>query len=147
MLLSNFSLVEPVPTIILTSHGVEWDLHSFAEFEGFTYDAAAGTLAMRWHVPTDAENPWGNVANTAVACELAFRAIRSLQVISASEAPHPEDTDLADISWAESEKPTLVFSFESGRVIEVSAESAELRSIAAPVPKPRAAGGGGGAPA
>ena len=133
MLLTNFSLVEPVPTITLASHGLEWDLHSFAEFEGFTVDAAAGTLVMRWHVPPGAENPWGSVANTAVACELAFRGVRSLQVISSVEAPHPDDTDLADIGWADSEQPALVFCFESGRIIGVSAESVELRPVTSPL--------------
>lgn len=133
MLLSNFTLVEPLPTITLASDGLEWDLHAFAEFQGLRLGGAAGCLVMRWSISPKAVNPWGSERITAAGCELAFRAVRSLQVVSSGAVPHAEDTALADINWADAMEPALVFSFMSGRTIQISAESAELRSIAGSV--------------
>ena len=147
MLLTNFELRKPSYSIELVGLGHNWDLHNFANLEGFEMQTTENRLTLRWTVP-DVENPWGSFGNSFRGCALVFSGVRGLSVTPRDpNGIQKEDTDLAHVSkvtpeseplesyrhrerWEPGEMFHLRFEFQSGRAIEVAADSAELVGIA-----------------
>jgi hypothetical protein len=140
--LLNFKLKHETGAIILHGLGLEWDLHNFAEFAGFRFDASPDSLVLRWDVGGD-DNPWGCLANHATGCELVFRGVRFLHMEPGDNPLGGNDTCIAGVyksipgetkfrfkkTWGADETFYLVFDFISGREIEIDADTVELVAI------------------
>ena len=141
--LKNFDLARPSHTTELHALGLHWDLHSFAEFEGLELRVAEDVAVLRWSVP-GVENPWGSWENRYQGCRLVFRGVLAVHVTPRDPgSERADDRALADISkvspelgsnrhresWPAGAPFHLRFEFESGRTIEVAAQSAELAGI------------------
>jgi hypothetical protein len=140
MVLVNFDLEHPFPTIVLRGLGRAWDLHAWAVFEGLELRPGEDAVVLRWRALA-AENPWGDPSNRARGCTLRFTGLHALEVTArAPDAMAEDDHTLADVRrvtpepgefrererWAPGEEFRLRFEFESGRAIEVGAAHAEL---------------------
>ena len=140
MKLRNFDLQNPSATIILLGLGVEWDLHNFAIFQGLAYDTTQNAVLLQWTVPR-VENPWGSVNNHFAGCTLRFQNVSALTIsprrpdalaeddacMSGVSKVLPESDEYRHLdTWPPHRAFHLRFEFESGRTIEIAAESAEL---------------------
>lgn len=141
MELSNFSLLDPVESPIVLSEGLEWDLHNFAWLDNVLFSPHGDTLTLTWRVP-DVPNPWGCFENKHAGCKIEFVGLKLLLIGQPDPAmPRDEDQSLVGISkavpgsdgrfrfkkdWQTNEPFTLVFSFQSGRSIEILSETARL---------------------
>jgi hypothetical protein len=138
----NFELESPNDTIELRAHGLNWDLHNFADFAGMRL-GTDGSVVLTWIVP-DTANPWGDTNNRYRGCELRFSGVRNVQITGRdAEIPSSEDGTLEGISkvipepgehrqrreWEAGIPFHLVMKFRSGLTIEVDAADAELRAL------------------
>jgi hypothetical protein len=144
--LLNFDLSSPNFTIELSSLGLNWDLHNFADFVGLELQPENNSAVMRWIVP-DAKNPWGCIDNKFQGCELRFSKLKYIQITERDpKLPLKEDSCLASVSkvdlekrnplkfrtrdaWSIDENFCLWFSFQSGRDIEIDSETVELAPL------------------
>ncbi len=144
MKLINFDLEHPFSGIALEGLGHYWDLHNFAEFLGFNFGVPNNSLSLEWDASSKEGNPWGDTGNKAKGCKLVFRNLAFLKMSGRNdEMPLSEDLCLSEVSkvipemteyrykqkWVESEKFNLLFEFQSGRTLEIGAESVELQSL------------------
>jgi hypothetical protein len=80
------------------SGGKNWDLHNFADFTGFSFDAPSRRLQLGWLVRESEKNPWGDPTNHARSCSLHFEGVNYLQVgPRKSSLPYEEDLTLEEI--------------------------------------------------
>jgi hypothetical protein len=125
----------------LSSERHNWDLHNFADFSGYSFDARNRELHLQWTVSKSEVNPWGDPTNKARSCSLRFYGVKSLQVGPREPSiPFTEDLTLEEVvpvlpgrsSETEyalatpEEEFALRFQFHSGAWIEVVAERACL---------------------
>jgi len=118
-----------------------WDLHNFADFRGFTYDAARAELTVEWVAPQAQSNPWGDKGNHYTGCALRFGEVIYLAVTPRDpEMPAAEDLTLEWCGMAEkacssantweypqsAESAVFRLAFHGGMTIEVVAIAAEL---------------------
>ena len=80
MKLINFELESPFATITLKGLGCEWDLHNFADFIGFSFNAAENSLSLTWDATALEGNTWGDLKNDAKGCKLVFRSVTFVHV-------------------------------------------------------------------
>lgn len=80
MKLLNFRLKEPSVTTAINSLGYEWDLHSFANFEGFRFFPEKDEIELVWTAPNTSSNPWGDENNTFKSCRMVFKKIFYLKL-------------------------------------------------------------------
>jgi len=147
MKLLNFDLSLPSHSHELTSLGLDWDMHNFADFVGLELMPETNSAVMRWIVP-DATNPWGCTRNKFSGCELRFSNLKYLQVTDRDlELPLTEDSCLAGVSkvdikrteppefrtrklWNSDDEFCLWFHFQSRRDIVIDSETVELVPLA-----------------
>ncbi|MGC4064868.1 MAG: hypothetical protein QM784_09540 [Polyangiaceae bacterium] len=91
MIFENFELSGRVQGIQLLAFGKNWDLHNFADFVAITHDVRAREVCLKWRVPPEVANPWGDYSNHASGCDLVFTGVRSLRMCPSNGWPHPED--------------------------------------------------------
>jgi len=142
MKLLNFQLSQPFISIHLLGLDFTWDLHNAGTFHGLKLNASDNTLVMSWSVE-------GNPAPKYSECDLVFTGLKLL-IISPrdEELPNSEDSCVSGISkvipgtadkpdsrmrmrreWAASDPFHLLFQFQSGRDIEIDAETVGLVGI------------------
>lgn len=144
MRLKNFNLTSPYGCAVIRGCGHDWDLHNFADFQGFFFTPDRDDLVMEWLVVPGEENPWGSRGNAAAGCRLCFSGIRYLRVVGRdTDYPAEESSCLASISkvepgeseyrgkekWEPGEPFRLLFQFQDGRQIEVEADSVSLEAL------------------
>lgn len=144
MNLTNFELRGSTQAIEVVSGNLDWDLHNFATFVGFRYDAAGGVFEIEW-LADQVENPWGCPASRFVGCRLRFRGVRAVRVTRDPASMMSDDScclhgvskvePLAQeyrfkTEWQEHEPFNLLFEFTSGWEVEVDASTAELIPVA-----------------
>ena len=139
MKLLNFELGEPCYTIHLVALGFFWDLHNAGEFLGLRLDAANNSVVMEWNVS-------GHPSEKYSGCRIIFKGLRSIRISPRdAELPLSEDSCVAAISKVISESDArlefrvkeqwadqpfnLWFEFQSGRSVEINAETAELDGL------------------
>jgi hypothetical protein len=143
--LRNFTLEKPSHAIAFEGLGHYWDLHAYAELAEVRYYTVENTVELHWRVP-EMENPWGDENNRAKGCVLRFTEVRFLKILQAEERNTNEDECVASISqvsiaqpaksepaefrmqreWKPNEDFGLFLELQSGRTIEIHAQSAEL---------------------
>ncbi|MCW5552936.1 MAG: hypothetical protein KIS67_12350 [Verrucomicrobiae bacterium] len=151
MNLSNFELRGSTQAIEIVSDELNWDLHNFATFVGFRYDAAGGVFEIEW-VADQVENPWGCPANRFRACQLRFHGVTSVRIARDPANMRSDDSfclhGVSKVSpssqeyrfkaeWQDHEPFNLLFEFASGWEIEVDASTAELIPVASGADKSR----------
>jgi hypothetical protein len=141
MKLENF---EVHSSIELKTGNLFWDLHNLADFRGLELIVSENTLVMRWTVPAVA-NPWGCYENKFSGMALHFRNLQFLNIGGRDgDMPLTEDTCISHVikvdpslqnvelykrtrrDWKPADSFRLLFRFQSGRVIEIESEAAEL---------------------
>lgn len=144
MNLTNFELRGSTQAIEVVSGNLNWDLHNFATFVGFRYDAAGGVFEIEWEAD-QVENPWGCPANRCGGCQLRFLGVKSVRItrdpanmmsddsfclhgVSKVEPLAKENRFKAE--WQEHERFNLLFEFTSGWEVEVDASTAEFIPVA-----------------
>jgi hypothetical protein len=144
MRFENFDLMSPLGAIHLRGLGHYWDLHGFADFQGFKFDPERDELTMEWRAGEG--NPWGSDGNNARGCRLRFTVLRFLSVTSRDPAyPPVESRAVSGISkampgpersefrfkrdWGPDEPFHLVFCFQDGRELEIAADAVKLEAI------------------
>jgi hypothetical protein len=145
MELRNFRLEEPSHAIALEGLGRYWDLHAYADLVEVRYFTVENTVEFHWRIP-EIDNPWGDEKNRAKGCVLRFTEVRFLKILQAEEKNTNEDDCIASISqvtaeesatsdpaefrmkreWKANEDFGLLIELQSGRTIEIHAQSAEL---------------------
>ena len=147
MTFRNFRLADATYATGLEALGLHWDLHAFAELIDLTYTAAGNFAQLKWLSPA-VENPWGDKKNKYKGCILEFRNVSTLLVAQPELDPTDEDDCVASISVVAKpavifdsgefrvrdsseagENTGLLFELQSGRTIEIHANSAELIPI------------------
>ena len=135
----NFELSKPSFSIELNGLGYVWDLHNAGQFVGLKIIPTDNTVVMSWRIT-------GHPATQFSGCNLVFIGLKLLIVSSRDEElPSSEDLCLSAISkispgsdepdrrikadWGKSDPFHLLFEFQSGRSIEVNAETVELVSV------------------
>lgn len=138
MRLKNFDIPSSVE---LASHGLFWDLHNCAYFEGLELIQSKNAVAMTWSVL--AAHPWGGPKNDFAGVQLFFDNVSYLHVGPRDhEMPMSEDSCVAAILRVDpktaNEDPhkrqvhnqishfRLVFVFWSQRTVEIESETVEL---------------------
>jgi hypothetical protein len=139
--LLNFELESSYYALTIKGLGYDWDLHNFADYQGFCFDPTDNSLSLMWIAVPNEGNPWGCPANKSKGCKLIFRNIRFLQMSGMDESiPLSEELGLSSISkvipnttewrcketWDETDEFNLLFEFQSERSLEIGAESVEL---------------------
>ncbi|HEY6305629.1 MAG TPA: hypothetical protein VI488_04110 [Candidatus Angelobacter sp.] len=141
MRMLNFELSASSFAVELVGLDCVWDLHNAGQFLGVNVAASDNTAIMSWRVS-------GHAVAKYSACRLVFKDLK-LMVISPRDAglPISEDLCVSGISkvvpgatekpeyrtkrhWDSGDPFNLLFQFQSGRSIEVSAETVELVGIA-----------------
>lgn len=138
MKLLNFSIPDVVGAIALQGMSQYWDLHNCGLFKGFEFNSDQNVLTMTWTFSSDVKFS---------SCRLVFRGITFLLFLpSNGVVPLTEDTCVSGIfrvtvqnvllpspfqyrvkdTWREGEIFNLVFLLQSGRSIEIGAETTEL---------------------
>jgi hypothetical protein len=144
MRFENFDLESPLGAIVLRGLGHHWDLHGFADFQGFSFDPERDELIMEWRAGH--ENPWGSDGNSARGCRLRFSVLRFLRGTSRDPAyPPQESRAVSGISkaipgpeqsefrfkqdWGPDEPFHLVIQFQDARELEIAADAVSLEAI------------------
>ncbi len=144
MRFENFDLSSPCGGIELTGLGHHWDLHNFADFNGFRFLPAQDEIWMEWTVPTLERNPWGSPGNSARACRLRFVGVTHF-VMGARDRAYPltESDCLESVSKAvpgelehpfkdnreEDESFHLRFEFQDERRLDIGADRVVLEAV------------------
>jgi len=147
MTFCNFHLESPSYAIGLEALGFHWDLHAFAELIDLTYTTPANVAQLKWLSPA-VENPWGDKRNKHKGCIIRFQNVSTFVVAQRELDPTDEDDCVASISVVTKpdvifdsgefrvidsskagENTGLLFELQSGRTIEIHADSAELIPI------------------
>ncbi len=140
MKLANFELATPSFGIALVGLDSYWDLHNGLSFLSFSLDAKSNIATMTWKAS-------GHAPIRYSGCTLVFIGLKLL-IISArdSDPPLSEDLCVSSVSmvlpepnpepafrmkaqWNSNEEFHLLFQFQSGRSIEIDAETVELREL------------------
>jgi len=144
MRFDNFDLAQPYGAIVLRGLGHEWDLHSFAAFQGITFEPQRNEVILEWRTSGTESNPWGSRGNTASGCRIRFRAVRSLSLGPRDSAYPPaealcvagiskvipgEAEPLFKQSWAPDEQFHLRVTFQDERHVDIDAESATFETL------------------
>jgi hypothetical protein len=132
MHLSNFSLITDASAhgwlIALNAYGVEWDLHNYADFDGFDYSTtktSLPTLTLNWHI-AERVIEWRNVLGVPNAQGIPiypsnrfcifFSDVDYLEVAPRdSEMPDDEDKTISSVSCIESSEASTDY-IESGAI-------------------------------
>jgi hypothetical protein len=148
MILRNFALEKGSHAIALEGLGRYWDLHAFARLESLRYVMADNVAELTWKVQ-QIENPWGDRTNTATGCLLRFNNVGVLKVMQGDDQATREDQCVSSISqidkrehplsepvefrmrreWKSGDEFGLLIILQSGRTIEIQAESADLIAL------------------
>jgi hypothetical protein len=142
MKLENFELVTPSLGIELVGLDLFWDLHNGFRFLSFSLDAKSNSALMTWTVSGHAHLP-----SVYSGCTLVFVDLKRL-VISPRDRDLPlsEDLCVSSVSkvlpepnaepefrmkthWDVNEAFHLLFQFQSGRSIEIDAETVALAGV------------------
>ncbi len=156
MRFSNFSLSDvsnPGQMIAFKAEGLEWDLHDYADFEGFDYSTTitGSTLTLKWHLGAriikwrDAGGQYGIPNYPADGFHLVFSNVDYLEIAPRDvEMPRGEDLGISSLFCIEAGEGRLsltvpyharcedeischlVFLFNGGQIIRVGAEKAEF---------------------
>jgi hypothetical protein len=158
MHLSNFSLTDVSAhgqQIAFKAVGLEWDLHDYADFEGFDYSTTvnSSTLTLKWRIGEriikwrDAGCQYGVPNYPANGFSLVFSNVDYLEILPRDvKMPRGEDLGISMVFCIEASEdsfrelgPTLyfapceetgpyhlVFQFNGGQMIRVGAEKAEF---------------------
>ncbi len=144
MKLENFDLAAPFGAIEIQGLGHDWDLHSWADFKGFSFIPETNELLLEWQVPVGQENPWSSRGNMARGCRLRFRGLKAVRVSERDAAYSSSDSSCVSgiskvapgeleypfkRSWGEGEPFHLRVTFHDERSIEIEADSASLEAI------------------
>jgi hypothetical protein len=140
MKLVNFELATPSFGIDLVGLGVFWDLHNSWSFQGISLYTKNNTALMRWVID---DRPSAKYSG----CNLIFTELKLL-VVSARDGdlplsedrcvssvskvlpePNPEPEFRMKARWDVNEAFHLLFQFQSGRSIEIDAETVELVGV------------------
>ena len=145
MKLLNFELSRPSFAIELLGLGFVWDLHNSGEFVGLALNANDNTAVLTWIVG-------GHPSAMYSGCNLVFWGLKQVTLLPRDEeSPLSEDTCVSGISkvipdrtqipeyrvkleWHADERFHLLIEFQSGRSIEIDAESADLVGLRAEKP-------------
>jgi hypothetical protein len=136
--LKNFDIPSSVE---LVRHGLFWDLHNCAYFEGLELIPSKNAVAITWSVL--AARPWGGPKNEFAGVQLFFDNVSFLHVgLRDHEMPMREDSCVSailkvDPNAANDDPPKrplhdlaahfrLAFVFCSQRIIELESETVEL---------------------
>jgi hypothetical protein len=137
MKLLNFELSSPSYGIELIGLGFAWDLHNAGIFSGIVVDADDNSVCMRWALS-------GHPITKFSGCPLLFIGLKVMIISPRNEdLPRSEGLCISGISklipepgerleyrvkrqWHENDRFHLLFQFQSGRSIEVDADSVEL---------------------
>ena len=139
MHLSNFDLSSQAFSIELIGLDFIWDLHNVGEFLGLRLQPDDNSAIMSWRISSHPSNKFSG-------CQLVFKNLRMLIITPRDEGlPRTEDLCVAGISRVipnGGDKPehrirqsvpddhfNLLFQFQSGRSIEIDAETVELVGI------------------
>ena len=123
MYLANFSLTDgPKIGIALHALGVEWDLHNYAEFDGFDYSTAItndSNLTLKWHIAERViewrnshgfPNAQGVPIYPGNSFGLIFFNVNYLEVAPRDpEMPSDEDKCLAAVSFIEADEDSAMY--------------------------------------
>jgi hypothetical protein len=138
--LLNFKLEKPSFGIELLGLGFVWDLHNSGEFVGVEFIAESNTVVMKWSL-------LGHLATKYSGCDLVFKNLKQMVVTPRDEAlPLSEDRCVSGVSmvvpdgdapaqyriksaWNTNDPFGLLFEFQSGRSIEIEAETVELVAV------------------
>lgn len=146
MELRNFKLEEPAHAIALEGLGLYWDLHAYAVLRDVNYSVDNRTVEIRWVIPDEVTNPWGDETNTAKGCLLRFSNVHLLAILQTNDGAQGQDDCVAAVSEVRSEPQKLselvehrikldseraetaglYFELQSGRTIEIHAATVEL---------------------
>jgi len=140
LIFANFKLATPSFCIGLVGLDSYWDLHNGLSFQSFSLDAKGNIAAMTWTAS-------GHAPIMYSGCRLVFIGLKLL-VISARDGdlplsedlcvssvsmvlpePNPEPAFRMKAQWDENEVFHLLFQFQSGRSIEIDAETVELTGL------------------
>jgi len=142
--LTNFSITD---SIELTYDGKQYDLHNFADFQGFSHDATQNQLRLSWVI-----FEFGREGGNRVCLEVQFEAVDYLTIHPRDpEVPTSEDMTLRHIGflgpgmWEQAtyfQLPgrandpqemaageAILFQFQGGQAVVVHAKSARIRII------------------
>jgi hypothetical protein len=137
----SFELSQSSFAIELIGLGFVWDLHNAGQFLGVSVEVSDNTAIMSWRVS-------GHPAAKFSGCRLVFRNLKAMVISPRDEGlPISEDLCVSGISkvipeatakpeyrtkrqWGSADPFHLLFQFQSGRSIEISAETVELVGIA-----------------
>jgi hypothetical protein len=141
MKLLNFQPSQASFSVELVGRDFTWDLHNAGTFLGLKLKPNDNTLVMSWSIE-------GHPSSKYLGCDLVFAGLKLLTISSRDEVfPYSEDACVSAISkvipgtgekagyrvkreWAASEPFHFLFHFQSGREIEVNAETVKLLGIA-----------------
>lgn len=153
MRLSNFSLTDDGAQIALDAEGFQWNLHDYADFEGFEYSTTitGSTLTLKWHLGAriicwrDAGCQYEVPNYPANGFVLIFSNVDYLEITPRdAEIPKDEDLGISSVSRVEADGNSLsesllynvpceealpshlLFCFNGGQSIRVGAENAEF---------------------
>lgn len=114
MHLSNFSLTTDASAhgylITLNAHGFEWDLHNYADFEGFDYATTitGSTLTLEWRIAKriikwrDAGNQYGVPSYPCNCFCIVFTNVDYLEAAPRDvQMPRGEDLGISYVSFIE----------------------------------------------
>lgn len=136
----NFELENPSFSVELFGLGYVWDLHNSGEFLGLQVFPDDNSALLRWMVT-------GNPSEKYSECILKFSGLSTVRISPRDlEVPYSEDRCVSGISkivpeaaekpeyrtrahWDRGDKFNLRFEFQSGRMIDIDAETVELIGI------------------
>jgi len=137
----NFELENSSFSVEILGLGYVWDLHNSGEFLGLQVCPDDNTALLRWMVT-------GNPAQKYSECILKFSGLSALRISPRDvKIPYSEDRCISGISkivpeaaekpeyrtrahWDLGDEFNLMVEFQSGRMIEIDAETVELIGIA-----------------
>ena len=139
MKLVNFGLSTPSFGIELVGLEVFWDLHNTWSFQGVSLNTKNNTAVMRWMIDGRPSTTLSLIFTNLKLLSISERAddlplSEDLCVSSVSKVlpePNPEPAFRMKAQWDSNEAFHLLFQFQSGRSIEIDAETVELRGLEA----------------
>jgi len=140
MKLVNFGLSTPSFGIELVGLEVFWDLHNTWSFQGVSLNTKNNTAVMRWMIDGRPSTTLSLIFTNLKLLSISERAddlplSEDLCVSSVSKVlpePNPEPEFRMKAQWDPNEAFHLLFQFQSGRSIEIDAETVELDGVIGP---------------
>ncbi len=148
MKLNNFTLEKESHARALDGLGKYWDLHAYAKLGALSYLTKDNSLELTWNV-RQIDNAWSDRTNTATGCLLRFNNVNRLKVMQSDDESTCEDQCVSSISkidtrehprseplefrmrreWHSNDEFGLLIVLQSGRTIEIQAESVDLIAL------------------